>query len=127
MINYKSLIKKIAPFVLAGGLAGLTMGCGNKLTEPQNYTTEVLGLVPHNGYNRAFYTNQEGKVETIDGLPLRKDLPNYSKLTVTFKGSEGTIHIPSNSTYHISKNNEEGMHFGRNSIIKEKTNELQEN
>ena len=114
MINYKSLINKIAPFVLATGLTALTTGCNNldepKTVESSSYTNELLCLAMDNGsYNKLLYVNQEGQVKWAYGLPMQRDLPDNSKPVVIFKDCERTVHIPSNSTFRVSKN--ENFHF----------------
>ena len=117
MIKYKSLINKIAPFILAGGLAGLTAGCNDKWyvvdfktqpAESQAYTNEILGLgTTFRGNNYAVYANQKGKVETVIGgfmISMYRDLPDNSKPVIVSRGLKKTIHIPSNSTFRIPKN-----------------------
>jgi len=113
MINYKSLTKRIAPLVLAGGLTALVTGCNNS-NEPQavespSYTNEVLSLGTHFNYSHALYAGQKGEVEYIDSLPMQRDLPDYSKPVIIFKDSRGIIHLPSNSVFNVSKN--KNFHF----------------
>jgi hypothetical protein len=116
MAKYQYLKNKIAPLILAVGLASLPYGCASNsqssksqnsypLTDNSPVTTnKISGLgVARDENDRSYlgYQNQAGETILTNGLPIQRDLPNNSAPIVVFKGLEGIVHISSN---HILSN-----------------------
>jgi len=103
------LATALTTLLLGGGYIVSGTGCKNnsepQRPQPQAYTNELLCLgISNVGYSHALYTDQEGQVRGDHALPMQKDLPNNSKPIIIYEGGKGTIHIPSNSTFRVSKN-----------------------
>ena|SRR3989344_4969453 len=97
-----NILKKIAPLILAAGLAGL-VGCSES-QESQTQAVdkrEILSLAITSNKKFFYYAESNGKLNHgVSFNKIIRDLPNDAKPYI----AKNVIHVPSNSTMRVSNN-----------------------
>jgi len=72
-------------------------------------TNELLGLAKSENNSSTLYSNSKGEIEckvfrSRASVKITKNLPNDAKPTITIKGLEKMIQLPSNAQFKVSAN-----------------------